>query len=126
MNGKPRDMDYKFAIKVLQSAKVDTPSMHGNPKRYGYQNQTFYDIARNMAVQALKEKHENANNKGELYKEILAKVGEIITEIYNKHIFGSNDLTDEEADAVINFSDDVTYALDKALKELVGDGSGKM
>ena len=59
MKGKPRDMDYKFAIKVLQSAKVDTPSMHGNPKRYGCQNQTFYDIARNMAIQALKEKYEN-------------------------------------------------------------------
>lgn len=59
MNGKPKDMDYKFAIKVLQSAKVDTPSMHGNPKRYGYQNQTFYDIARNMAIQALKERHES-------------------------------------------------------------------
>lgn len=60
MNGKSRDMDYKFAIKVLSSTKVDTVSMHGNPKRYGYQNQTFYDIARNMAIQALKEKHERA------------------------------------------------------------------
>lgn len=58
-NGKARDMDYKFAIKVLSSAKVDTPSIHGNPKKYGYQNQYFYDIARNMAIQALKEKYEN-------------------------------------------------------------------
>lgn len=62
MNGKPRDMDYKFAIKVLSSTKVDTQSMHGNPKRYGYQNQYFYDIARNMAIQALKEKYENVQH----------------------------------------------------------------
>lgn len=55
MNGKPRDMDYSFAIKVLSTAKVDIPSMHGNPKRYGYQNQTFYDIARKMAISALKK-----------------------------------------------------------------------
>lgn len=61
MNGKPKDMDYKFAIKVLQSAKVTLPSMHGNPKRFNYQNQTFYDIARNMAIQALKEKYEKEN-----------------------------------------------------------------
>ena len=37
MNGKPKDMDYKFAIKVLQSAKVTLPSMHGNPKQFNYQ-----------------------------------------------------------------------------------------
>ncbi len=55
MNGKPRDMDINFAIKVLRSAKVDTPSMHGNPKRYDYQNQTFYDIARNMGIKALEK-----------------------------------------------------------------------
>ena len=121
MNGKPRNMDYKFAIKVLQSAKVDTPSMHGNPKKHGYQNQTFYDIARNMAIQSLKEKHENENSKGKIYKEVLAKVNGIITEIYNKHIFGNNDLEAEEKDAIINFSDDITYRLDNLLKELVGE-----
>ena len=55
MNGKPRDMDINFAIKVLSTAKVVTDSMHENPKRYGYQNQTFYDIARKMATQALKK-----------------------------------------------------------------------
>ena len=62
-----------------------------------------------------------AEIKAEAYKEVLAKVNEIITEIYNKHIFGSNDLTDEEKDAIINFSDDVTYRLDNPLKELVGE-----
>lgn len=58
MNGKARDMDYKFAIRVLSSAKVDTQSMCGVP---GCQNQYFYDIARNMAIQALKEKMEAEN-----------------------------------------------------------------
>lgn len=55
MNGKPRDMDIGFAIKVLSTTKVDTAPTHGNPKRYGYQNQTFYDIARGMGIKALKK-----------------------------------------------------------------------
>lgn len=61
--------------------------------------------------------------KVEAYKECIEKVNNIINEIYNKHIFGSNDLFDEEKDAVINFSDDVTYALDNLLKELVGENN---
>ena len=61
----------------------------------------------------------------EAYKECIEKVNEIITEIYNKHIFGSNDLTDEEKDSVINFSDDVTSSIDNLLKELAGDSSAK-
>lgn len=55
MNGKHGDMSVEYAIKVLRCAKVTTPAMHGNPKYYGYQNQKFYDIARNMAINALKE-----------------------------------------------------------------------
>lgn len=55
MNGKSGDMSVEYAIKVLRCAKVTTPSMHGNPKYYGYQNKRFYDIARNMAINALKE-----------------------------------------------------------------------
>ncbi len=58
--------------------------------------------------------------KAETYKEVL----NIIDQVYNKHIFGSNDLTDEEKDAIINFSDDITYKLDNILKELVGVSDG--
>ncbi len=63
------------------------------------------------------------NAKTEAYKECIEKVNNIINEIYNKHIFGSNDLLDEEKDAVINFSDDVTYALDNLLKEMAGENN---
>ena len=59
------------------------------------------------------------------YKECIEKVNEIITEIYNKHIFGSNDLTDEEKDAVINFSDDVTSRIDNLLKESEGEDNSE-
>lgn len=63
--------------------------------------------------------------KAEAYEECIAKVNEIITKNYNKHIFDSNDLNDEEKDAVINFSDDVTYAINNLLKEMVGEsGAG--
>ena len=61
--------------------------------------------------------------KAEAYKECVGKVSNIITEIYNKHIFGSNDLEAEEKDAIINFSDDVTYKVDNLLKEMIGDNS---
>ena len=62
--------------------------------------------------------------KAEAYKECVAKVNKIITEIYNKHIFGDNDLLDEEKDAIINFSDDVTSKVDNILKEMVGEDDG--
>lgn len=63
--------------------------------------------------------------KAEAYKEAFEKANEIITEIYNKHIFGSNDLESDEKDAIINFSDDVTYRLDNLLNELVGGSDGE-
>lgn len=59
--------------------------------------------------------------RAEVIKEFVAKLNEAITKIYNKHIFGDNDLNDEEKDAIINFSDDVTYELEKLKKEIVGD-----
>lgn len=59
MNGKPKDMSIDFAIKILSSIKVANSAIHGNPIRYGYQNQTYYDIARNMAIQALKRQRES-------------------------------------------------------------------
>lgn len=57
----------------------------------------------------------------ESIKEIANKTNEMITEIYNKHIFGNNDLEAEEKDAIINFSDDVTYGFNNLVKEMVGD-----
>lgn len=65
MNGKPRDMSIDFAIKILAGTKVANNAVHGNPVRYGYQNQSFYNIARNMAIQALKEKQERENGTNE-------------------------------------------------------------
>ncbi len=83
MNGKPRDMDYKFAIKVLNSAKVVTPSMHGNPYHYGYQNQTFYDIARQMAIQALKEKYEKTDTATDVVPR-----AQVLNDLSKLEIFG--------------------------------------
>ena len=106
MNGKARDMDYKFAIKVLSSAKVDTPSVHGNPKRYGYQNQYFYDIARNMAIQALKEKYENDKPK----TIDLTQTAQAIVEDLEKS--GFNDCTDSSGYYVIKYLDGVERSVD--------------
>lgn len=59
--------------------------------------------------------------KTEVVREILEKIDKIIDKHYNKHIFGNNDLEDEEKEAVINFSDDVTYDIDKLKEEYKGD-----
>ena len=74
-------------------------------------------------IDCQKAEIENLNwSKSTMLKEVFVRVGEIITEIYNKHIFGYNDLEAEEKDAIINFSDDVTYRLEKLSKEMTGEG----
>ncbi len=105
MNGKPRDMDYQFAIKVLSGAKVDLPSMHGNPKRYGYQNQTFYDIARNMAIRALKE--------NEQLKAELEEVKQRADEWHRKA-----ELTAEKLDGAINAQETLQKVLAEKTAEI--------
>ena len=53
------EMSIDFAIRVLRGARVvPIPNILGNPILYAYQNQKFYDIARSMAIQALKENTE--------------------------------------------------------------------
>lgn len=53
------EMTIDFAIRVLRGARViPIPNIPGNPILYAYQNQKFYDIARSMAIQALKENAE--------------------------------------------------------------------
>lgn len=59
--------------------------------------------------------------KAEAVKEFAKKTEKMITEIYNKHIFGNNDLEAEEKDAIINFSNDVTYRFGNLAKEMVGE-----
>lgn len=54
-------------------------------------------------------------------EKIFAEIDKIIDKHYNNHIFGNNDLEDEEKEAVINFSDDVTYDIDKLKEERKGD-----
>lgn len=63
--------------------------------------------------------------KAEAQKELAEKVNKMITEIYNKHIFGANDLNDEEKDAIINFSDDVTSEIENILKESVSGNNAE-
>ena len=49
-------------------------------------------------------------------REIFEEIEKIIDKRYNQHIFGCNDLDDEEHEAIINFSDDISGDIDK-LKE---------
>ncbi|MBE6645954.1 MAG: DUF3850 domain-containing protein [Ruminococcaceae bacterium] len=49
-------------------------------------------------------------------EEVINKIEEIINKHYNKHVFDS-DLEDTEVDAVINYSDDITYDIYKLKEE---------
>ncbi|MBR2848789.1 MAG: hypothetical protein IKB87_04980 [Clostridia bacterium] len=64
---------------------------------------------------------EIATVRAEAIKEFAERGFKMITEVYNKHIFGNNDLEDEEKDAIINFSDDVTFGIDNLVKEMTGN-----
>lgn len=68
-----------------------------------------------------REKERADQIKSKAIKELAKKTNEMITEIYNKHIFGNNDLEAEEKDAIINFSDDVVIGFDNLVKETVGE-----
>ena len=59
---------------------------------------------------------ERLYNKGyrkasEVALEVIGEVEKIIDKYYNRHIFGVEDLSDVEQEAVINFSDDITGEL---------------
>lgn len=63
--------------------------------------------------------------KAEAIKEFAERVSEMITEVYNKHIFGYSDLSDKEKDAVINFSDDVSSGVENLVKEITEGTDGE-
>lgn len=77
-------------------------------------------------VKRLEEESQRFADIGKMYREIKAeavrefakKTDEMITEIYNNHIFGNNDLGAEEKDAIINFSADVASGFDNLIKEM--------
>lgn len=56
--------------------------------------------------------------KTKAIKEFAEMTDKMITEIYNKHIFGNNDLFDEEKEAIMDFSLDVTSGFDDLVKEM--------
>jgi hypothetical protein len=53
VNGKSDNMSVDFAIKVLASTKVNVKDVPGS-RVGGRQTQTHYDIARQMAIKALR------------------------------------------------------------------------
>ena len=63
-----------------------------------------YDEQRDIALHA----RLISETRHKVALEIFGEIDEIINEIYNKHIFGVNDLDDIEKDAVIKYSDDIT------------------
>ena len=56
--------------------------------------------------------------RAEAIKELAIRFNEMVTEIYNKHIFGYFDLDDSEKEAVMNFSGDITFVFDNLVKEM--------
>lgn len=70
------EMTPEFAVRILRGAKVQPiPKIHGNPILYSYQNQKFYDLARNLAIAAIRENAE--------LKEKIRELERILTELEN-------------------------------------------
>ena len=59
----------------------------------------------------------------EVALEVIGKVEKIIDKYYNRHIFGVEELSDVEQEAVMNFSGDVTYDIAE-LKKKYAEGEG--
>lgn len=49
--------------------------------------------------------------------EVIGEIEKIIDKHYNRHIFGVEELSDVEQEAVMNFSDDVTYDIAELKKK---------
>ena len=58
----------------------------------------------------------------EVAEEIFAEIEKIIDKHYNRHIFGVEDLSDVEQEAVMNFSGDVTYDIAELKKKYTEEG----
>lgn len=57
----------------------------------------------------------------EIYKELFEKQ----TEVYNKYVFKNDDYDDLETNAIINFSDSLSYEFEKYFKEKYGVDLGE-
>ena len=57
-----------------------------------------------------------ADDMDDYTRRMFGKIEKIIDKHYNRHIFGVEDLSDEEKEAVMNFSGDITYDLDELKK----------
>ena len=58
-------------------------------------------------------------------REIFEEIDEIIDKHYNRHIFGVEELSDVEQEAVMNFSGDVTYDIAKLKEKYMEECYGK-
>lgn len=59
----------------------------------------------------------------EVALEVIEAVEKIVDKYYNRHIFGVEDLSDVEQEAVMNFSDDITSDLAELKKKYIGEGA---
>ena len=137
MNSKFEKLSYEELIKALDCcAHTIETNMCGECPAAKYKAGTCDDLVKLQAaemLQAFKTENKKLKDttfgcdlsitqiKSEAIKGFAEKSNNMITEIYNKHIFGNNDLEAEEKDAIINFSDDVTYGFANLVKETVGE-----
>lgn len=56
--------------------------------------------------------------KAEAIRKCAEKTHMMITGIYNKHIFGNNDLNDEQKEAIMDFCNDVESGIDSIVEEM--------
>lgn len=97
---------------IEEMAKVIKSSLDG----LGSENFNFTgDEISTMFAEALY--NAGYRKASDVAREIFEEIDKIVDKHYNNHIFGNNDLDDLEHDAIINFSDDVIYDIDKLKKK---------
>lgn len=100
-----RDKQIEEMAKVIEQARIKAIDTT-NSMNYGFGG--WY----------AKELHNAGYRKAsEVAEEIFAEIEKIIDIHYNRHIFGDEDLSDTEQEAVMNFSGDVTYDIAELKKK---------
>jgi hypothetical protein len=116
------DMGCALKMLALQKESRDWELKYLNEKKDWEEAQG--QIGR-FIVQVELLKGELARAKTETAREICKELFEKQTEVYNNYVFKNEDYDDLETNAIINFSDSLSYAFEKYFEEKYGVDLGE-
>ena len=116
----------KDSLDLINRQKAEIERLHSEVKEKTEAIVFLKNQATGWSIDFCNLKQKLNTAKAEAINEFAERAGVMITEVYNKHIFGNNDLEAEEKDAIINFSDDITRGFDGLVKEMTEESDGKL